>query len=104
MADLVKVEIDQELLKYAVNEAEGLEALLWEQVKEIRDKANAFGAGFETERTIVWATGEHVGGNSPEYKAAIQKGNRGPVGIVVTGNYSAMKDNYLHNTLLKAKG
>lgn len=63
------------------------------------------------------ALATHVTGHyHPEHKspgrgptAARYEGNvenhRGiPVGIVFTGNYAAMVDNMLNNTLLKAKG
>lgn len=104
MADVVQVEIDEAASKLAVNEADGILDALRQKADEIADKANSYGAGFETERTVVWATGERVGGTQPVYGSDVKKGGKGPVGIVMTKNYAAMKDNYLHNTLLKAKG
>ena len=104
MADVVQVEIDEAAFKEAVNEADNILDILQQKAVEIAARANSYGAGFETERTVVWATGEHVGGTQPVYGSDVKKGGKGPVGIVMTKNYAAMKDNYLHNTLLKARG
>lgn len=103
-AGVVTVDIDDEALQAAANQADNIEQALLARTEEICATANSYGASFETERTVVWATKEHVGGTQPEYKASIKKSGQGPVGMVVTGNYAAAKDNYLHNTLLKAKG
>lgn len=104
MADVVYIEIDEVALKDAVNQAEGVSALVEQKASEIADRANSYGASFETERTVVWATGERVGGTSPEYGHSVKVTNQGAIGLVMPKNYAAMKDNYLHNTLLKAKG
>lgn len=100
----VEVVIDEAKLQKAVSEAEGLFGPLSEATSEITAKANAMGAGF---RTGVWhdpKTGEKKGDTEPEYTGDVIYGRRGYVGIVHPANYAAMKDNYEHNTLLKAKG
>ena len=104
MARGIIVEIDAEKAIRAVNASDGIESALAEKAAEIAAAANALGAGFETEQTVRWATGEHVGGTSPEYGSDVKRGAKGPVGIVMTRNYAAMKDNHENNTLLKAKG
>ena len=70
----------------------------------IASKASANGAGYRTEKTVNYATGEHVGGKPPLYlaKDAIFTGRKS-IALVYTGNYAAAKDNTLHNTLLKSK-
>lgn len=67
------------------------------------EAANAASASFRTEK--FFRGGKRVAGvgeKQPEYESDMQvfKGYW-PVGIVYTGNYAAMKDNHLHNTLLK---
>ena len=91
-------------MENSVSEADGVKEALRAKASEIAKTATSYGASFETERTTVWATGEHVGGKTPEYGADVKRGIRGWVGIVMPKNYAAMKDNYLHNTLLRAKG
>lgn len=70
----------------------------------IAGRANANGAGFQTEKTIDYATKERKGGKSPFYSAkdAIFTGRKS-IALVYTANYAAAKDNTLHNTLLKSK-
>lgn len=104
MASGIAVEVDASKVLAVVNSAEGLEAALAERAAELAAKANSMGAGFETEQTVRWATGEHVGGTSPEYGSDVKRGSKGPVGIVMPRNYAAMLDNHENNTLLKAKG
>lgn len=46
-----------------------------------------------------------IGGNEAAYRSKPAKMFGGkPVAIVYSANYAAQKDNYEHNTLLKAKG
>lgn len=70
---------------------------------EIKAAASSMSAGF---RTGIYhpAKGERVGNTKPKYKSSVRRFKGLPVGIVVTGNYSAMKDNTLNNTLLKSRG
>ena len=87
-----------------VQTMEGLHRVLSTVAWSLASKASANSAGFRTERTTVWETGEKVGGKSPLYlaKDARMKGGKA-VAIVYTGNYAAAKDNTMHNTLLKSK-
>ena len=101
MDSTITVEIDEAALKDAANRDEVVLATLEQMTSEICSRANAYGASFETERTVVWATKEHVGGTQPEYGYNVRKGDM-PIGLVMPKNYAAMKDNHLHNTLLKA--
>lgn len=69
----------------------------------IADQANALGSGF---RTGYWhdpKTHEKKGGTAPVYASEkARETAEGCVAIVHPANYAAMKDNHLHNTLLKA--
>lgn len=104
MASRLVVEIDAKALKNVVNESDGTKAALEAATSEITGKANAMGASFRTERTYNYAQHKHVGGTQPEYAGDVQRGRQGYIGLVHPNNYAAMKDNLLHNTLLKARG
>ena len=104
MADVVYVDIDESKLSKAITEADGVKDALREKSRDMASSANSMSASFETEQTVNWATGEHVGGTRPEYGYDVKHTNNGYVGIVMPKNYAAMKDNCEHNTLLKAKG
>lgn len=100
----VKVDISQQSLERAVNFAEGTKAALQSRSSEISAKANSFGASFRTGKYHRDHKSPAVGGTQPHYESDVQMGRKGYVGIVHPANYAAMKDNYLNNTLLKAKG
>lgn len=101
MAD-VRVEINGRKLFYAIQDAEGLKETLEAEVNRIKSAANANGSGFRTENTVDWATGQRYGGTAPIYDGNVQRKKNSTVGLVFTANYSARKDNMLHNTLLKS--
>lgn len=100
MAD---VEIDEQALRDAVSDAENVAAVLGEAAARICDTANSMSAGF---RTGIYHPdhGPSVGDTQPDYAFDVKDGSRGPVGLVWTNNYAAMKDTYENNTLLKARG
>ena len=104
MADRLYIEIDQKALEEAVSYAEGVRVVLQEKTDGIIDNANALSSGFRTQRTYNYAEHKWVGDTQPEYGGDVQMGSRGYIGLVHPKNYAAMKDNYLHNTLLKARG
>jgi len=99
----VDVRIDMAKLKKAVNNAEGLVPLLERRSAEIAAKANSLSSGFRTGRYHVDHKSPPVGGTAPVYLSNVRDMGKGPVGIVHTGNYAAMKDNHQNNTLLKAR-
>lgn len=99
MADDIR--IDEDALKRLVGEADGTRELLQEAVDRSVSNANADSAGFRTE-VYRRPGGETVGDTQPEYGGSVQMGRVGYVGIVHPRNYSAMKDDHLHNTMLKA--
>ena len=77
---------------------------LTKEAQAIAAKATNMGASFKTQE---WTRkdGTTVGGKSPRYIAKPARNSKyGSIALVVTGNYAAMKDNYEHNTLLKARG
>ena len=70
-------------------------------------RANALSAGFRTGLYHRDHKSPAVGNTQPRYASALGESKRKPaipVGLVYTGNYAAMKDNALNNTLLKARG
>lgn len=100
MAD-VRVTVDDAAVKRAIDDADGVKPLLLKRGNEIAARANALGADYRTPKWHDHATGETKGGKAPQYGATL---GRSVICIVHPENYSAMKDNYLHNTMLKAKG
>jgi len=99
---MVRVTIDHAAVQRAINTAEGTKPALKAMGENIAVRADSLGAGFRTARWHDHKTGEIKGGKQPKYGATL--GNRSAICIVHPENYAAMKDNYLHNTLLKAKG
>lgn len=70
----------------------------------IADKANAMSSGYRTGYYHPDHKSPGVGRTQPKYVSDVQVKMHSVVGIVYTGNYAAMKDNYENNTLLKARG
>lgn len=101
MAD-VEIVIDGAKVKQAIANAETLDDKLLIAVNEIAAKANALGAGYRTGKYHPNHKSPGVGGTQPKYAGDVQRFRGGPVGIVHPKNYAAMKDNHLHNTMLKA--
>lgn len=106
MANVWRIEIDEQALKHAVGHADGMRGVLDAKTQEIAGRANAMGAGF---RTGLYYEKKHhpkpgVGNKQPEYAGDVQMGKYGYIGLVHPANYAALKDTYLHNTLLKAGG
>lgn len=101
MADM-RVTVDDAAVKRAIDGSDGVKPLLLKRGNEIASRANALGAGYRTPKWHDRKTGETKGGKAPQYGATL--GSSRTMCIVHPENYSAMKDNYLHNTMLKAKG
>lgn len=70
----------------------------------IAGKANAMSSSYRTGYYHPDSKSPGVGRTQPKYVSDIQVMDNAVVGIVHTGNYAAMKDNYENNTLLKARG
>ena len=100
----VRVEINESNLKHAVNYAPGTKAALGKKAAQISANANSMAAGFRTGIFHDHETGETKGDTPARYESSAKMGSKGYVGIIYTANYSAKKENHLHNTLLKAKG
>ena len=98
----IEIYLNKKTLVKVINDSDELRASMEGHVSRMTANANAMGAGFRTQRTIRYATGERVGGKQPEYVGDVQKRRGTLVGIVRPNNYAAMKDNYEHNTLLKS--
>lgn len=99
MAD-VDFHIDKAKLENLAFSSESTRSLVSQETSRVRNNATALSAGFRTKRLS--HNNPPVGGTAPVWKSDVKKFRNKYVGIVVTGNYSAMKDNHLHNTLLKA--
>lgn len=102
MADC-EIRIDKDKLWRLVAKSEGTYGLVREAADATASKANALSAGYRTAKYHRDHKSPAVGGTQPEYRSNTAR-PRGvvPVGLVYTGNYAAMKDNHLHNTLLKS--
>ncbi|MBR3326767.1 MAG: hypothetical protein IKG22_05530 [Atopobiaceae bacterium] len=98
----VEIDIDEEKLYMAVQDAEGTESALNEAVNAITSRANALSSGFRTGRYYDREAHELKGDTQPSYKGDVRRMGKTEVGIVYTANYAAMKDNMEHNTLLKS--
>ena len=78
----------------------------------IASTANALGSQYRTglyHRGATYGGGNDkgrrsgvVGNTQPVYGMKVKGGGHTSVGIIYCANYAAMKDNMLHNTLLKA--
>ena len=96
------VEIDPEKLDRAIQDAERLPEILGAEVNRIAGNANAMSAGFRTGIYHPNHQSPHVGDTQPEYSGNVERHGKKMVGLVWTANYSAQKDTYLNNTLLKS--
>ena len=98
----LKIVVNKAKARHAINNAENLPQALEAKVGGIVGKANALGAGYRTEKYPRDHRSPAVGGTQPKYTGDVQRGKKGPIGLVHPENYAAMKDNHLHNTLLKS--
>lgn len=102
--DSFEVKWDMEAVKRAIASDEGVESGVRELTRSKIALSNAASSGFRTERFTDGKTKEKKGGTAPRYAGNVERHgkHKWPTGIVYTANYAAMRDNYLHNTLLKA--
>ena len=106
MAD-VRIEIDERKLRKVAFESDGCYQLVLQKRDQSEAMANSLGSGYRTGYYHRDHKSPAVGGTQPKYGGSTQRfrnseGISIPVGIVTTKNYAAMKDNMLHNTLLKS--
>lgn len=101
MAD-VEFTIDDNKLANLVGKSQGTFSLVSEKTEKVASNANSMSAGFRTGKYHKDHKSPAIGGTQPNYKHDVQRRGKSPVGLVVTGNYAAMKDNHQHNTLLKS--
>lgn len=95
-----KIVVDNESIMRAIYASPEIKPVLKKHGDSIAARANALGAGYVTPKWHDHETGETKGGKRPEYGATLA--SRRTMCFVHPENYSAMKDNYLHNTMLKA--
>lgn len=98
----LKIVVNEAKARHAINNAENLPQALEAKVGGIVGKANALGAGYRTGKYYRDHKSPPVGGTQPKYAGDVARGRDGYVGLVHPENYAAMKDNHLHNTLLKS--
>ena len=102
MAKDIEIVIDDKKVLKAINEAEGTRQKLEIATQQVIAKANALGSGYRTGKYHRDHKSPAVGGTQPKYGGDVARTKSGIVGIVHPENYAAMKDNHLHNTMLKA--
>ena len=102
MAD-VEFHIDKEKLWRLVCKQDATYQVIRSTTDAMASRANDMSASFRTGKYHREHKSPGVGGTQPVYKSNTQR-PKGivPVGMAYTGNYAAKKENYLHNTLLKA--
>lgn len=101
MAD-VEFRIDPAKLRKLAFTSDGTRALVEEKTRKVASTAQSLSSGFRTGLYHRDHKPPAVGGTPPVWKQDVQRRGNTYVGLVVTGNYAAMKDNHLHNTLLKS--
>jgi len=102
MAKDIQIVIDDAKVRKAIDSAEGTESKLQIITQSVVGKANALGSGYRTGKYHRDHKSPAVGGTQPKYGGDVRRVGGKPVGIVHPENYAAMKDNHLHNTMLKA--
>ena len=102
MARDIEIVIDEAKVRKAINEAKGTESKLRVITQHVIGKANALGSGYRTGRYHREHRSPSVGGTQPQYGGDVKRMGESVVGIVHPENDAAMKDNHLHNTMLKA--
>ena len=105
MADKLEIKWDENGLYKAIGNSKEVHDRISDMTKSRISKANSIGRSFKTGYYYDRAKGERLGGTTAQYGGDVKKlgKNSWPYGIVRPDNYAAIKDNYLHNTLLKVK-
>ena len=101
MAD-VEFHIDKEKLWRLICKQDATYQTIRSTTDAVANEANALSAGYRTGKYYRDHKAPAVGGTQPVYMSNTRRNPTVPVGIAYTGNYAAKKDNYAHNTLLKA--
>ena len=98
MAEKLDIKWDKRALGLVIGTApETLEAVT-EATNQILSNAQSMGSGFRTEKY------KDKGDTPAQYAGDVRSYNHAHVGVIYTANYSAQKDNWTNNTLLKAVG
>ena len=106
MADRLEIHWNKAQLNREIGKSEEVNSQITRHTARMGMAANDAGAGFKSERVLDYKKKEWVGGTQAHYGYNVERNgsDRWPVGLVYTANYAAMKDNLLHNTLLKVVG
>lgn len=99
-----RVEWDMPKLGDVIGKAPEVKAEITSATERICTTANSMGSGFRTGLYHRDHKSPAVGDTQPVYESDVRVVDHSVVGIVYTGNYSAMVDNGRSNTLLKAVG
>ena len=98
MAEKLEIKWDKRALGLAIGTApETLEAVT-EATNQILSNAQSMSSGFRTEKY------KDKGDTPAKYSGDVRSYNHAHVGVIYTANYSAQKENWTNNTLLKAVG
>lgn len=101
----VRLRVDPMAVGRILADSSQLDRLVREHTDRIAGTANTLSSEFRTGMYRDPVTREARGNTQPSYVGDVRRGRTGrPVGLVRTGNYSAMRDNTENNTLLKALG
>ena len=98
----VDVRLDAEACKVAIARAERITSALQKAVDSVTSNANIMSSGYRTARYYDRERHELKGDKQPLFAGNVRDMGKGPIGIVYTGNYAAMKHNHEYNTLLKS--
>ena len=99
----VRLEIDEKKLGRLCASEEARQEV-HNATERIKGRANALGSGHFTKLYHRDHKSPAVGNTQARYDGDVQDKPNTSVGIVYTANYSAMQDNAMNNTLLKAIG
>lgn len=95
-----EVHLDEKKAQEFVDNASGTQKALDEATGSLSSTANSLSSWFRTMKCHI--KGKQVGGTQPRYGKTVKYKKGAYVGFVHPKNYAAIKDNYLHNTLLKS--
>lgn len=92
------IQWNKDALGHAIGTAPETQEAVEQATNRILSTAQSIGSGFRTQKY------KDKGDTPAVYAGDVQAYSHAYVGVVYTANYSAQKDNHLHNTLLKAVG
>lgn len=98
----VKVVLDEKKMMRAIFLNDNLGDIVKQHTDTITDTANSLASGYQTGLWHDHSTGETRGHTFARFAGDVMRGRYTFYGIVYAANYSAQKNNFENNTLLKA--